>query len=397
MVSQFPSLSETFIAREIAALVDKGLDVRILSLKVSREPVIQPQSAKLIHRLVSPVGALSAIGCVLTSMLRKPRLSLGLLAALVGEFWRRPKMLAKSLVAVSIGFSRLDQLRDFKPQLIHATWASYPATVAWAMSRWLGCPFSFTSRAHDIFIEDHMMQRKLVDASTVITITRHNVRYLTRWMPAVAPVPVNVIHSSLNLVDYPFVRCGRAPRKLLSVGRLVPMKGFDVLLQALALLRDRAEPFSCTIIGEGPERQRLEALRRSLGLDALVELPGAMLQADVTRHLSDSSLMVLPCVVASNGQSDGIPNVLMESMASGLPVISTAISGIPELVEHGVGGLLVQERDARALADAISALLQDHALREAFARAGREKVEREFNVRIEAAKLIEHFRVACHA
>src|SRR3970040_2763687 len=149
-------------------------------------------------------------------------------------------------------------------------------------------------------------------------------------------IPVHVIHSSLNLSELPFVRSGRLPRKLLSVGRLVPMKGFDVMLVALAELRARGIQFTCTVIGEGPERPRLERQRTALGLDAVVEFPGALAQDSVLRHMTEATLMVLTCGVIPDGQSDGIPNVLMESMAAGLPVISTRVSGIPELVDDGV-------------------------------------------------------------
>jgi glycosyltransferase involved in cell wall biosynthesis len=300
-------------------------------------------------------------------------------------------------VAISRALGRIDEIRTFAPQLLHAPWATYPATVAWFLSRLLGLPFSFTSRAHDIFIEDHMMARKLESASLAIAITEYNVRFMARWMSAPGAIPVHVIHSSLNLPELSFVRGGRLPGKLLSVGRLVPMKGFDILLSALAQLRARGVDFSCTVIGEGPERARLEGLRAALGLDGVVEFPGAMPQDEVVRHMTESTLMVLPCVVAPNGQSDGIPNVLMESMATGLPVVSTRISGIPELVEDGVSGRLVAAGDPAALADAVQALFNDPHQCESFAEAGRRKVERDFDVRIEAGRLLEHFRSLCHA
>jgi glycosyltransferase involved in cell wall biosynthesis len=215
-------------------------------------------------------------------------------------------------------------------------------------------------------------------------------------MPEPGAIPVQVIHSSLNLPELPFLRSGRQPRRLLSVGRLVPMKGFDILLAAVAELRSRGMELSCTVIGEGPERARLENLRAALGLDAQVEFPGAMPQSEVVRHMGESTLMVLPCVVAPNGQSDGIPNVLMEAMATGLPVVSTRISGIPELVEDGVNGCLVPAGDVAALASAIESLVDDEDKCEAFALAGRCKVESDFDVRIEAGRLLEHFGRVCH-
>lgn len=397
VVSQFPSLSETFIVREIQALIDQGVDVHILSLKAARERIVQPQAAALLDRVLHPAGRLQTLACAAGAILRRPLVSLGFVAMMLREMWRRPAILAKSVVAICRALGRIDEIRTFDPQLLHAPWATYPATVAWFLSRLLDRPFSFTSRAHDIFIDDHMMAGKLKSAALAVAITEYNVRFMARWMSTPGEIPVHVIHSSLNLPELSFVRDGRLQRKLLSVGRLVPMKGFDILLDALAELRTRGIDFTCTVIGEGPERARLENQRTALGLDAIVEFPGAMAQAEVVRHMTESTLMVLPCVVAPNGQSDGIPNVLMESMATGLPVVSTRISGIPELVEDGVSGRLVAPGDAIALADAVQALFDDPRHCDSLAEAGRRKVERDFDVRIEAGRLLEHFRSLCHA
>jgi glycosyltransferase involved in cell wall biosynthesis len=396
VLSQFPSLSETFIVRELQTLIDRGVDVRILSLKSSREQIVQPQAAAMVDRVLYPAGSGRTLLAVFATLLRQPAVTLAFLAMTLLEFWRRPVILAKSLGAIFRALGRIDDMRAFAPQLIHAPWATYPATVAWLLSRLLRRPFSFTSRAHDIFIEDHMMARKLANAALAVTITEYNRHFMARWMTEPGAIPVRVIHSSLNLSELPFVQSGRLPRKLLSVGRLVPMKGFDILLAALAELRARGLELSCTVIGEGPERGRLEKLRAALGLDTLVEFPGAMPQSEVVRRMGESTLMVLPCVVAPNGQSDGIPNVLMESMATGLPVISTRISGIPELVQDGVNGRLVPAGDVAALADAVEALLEDPDQCEAFALAGRHTVESDFDVRIEAGRLLEHFGSVCH-
>lgn len=397
VVSLFPALSETFVVREIEALIERGVDVRILSLKPALEKMVQPQAAALLDRVLHPASAPRTLAATLGVMLRRPLLTLKFLGTMMRELWRQPRTFAKSLVALSRALGRVGDIRAFNPQLLHAPWATCPATVAWFVSRLLDRPYSFTSRAHDIFVEDHMMARKLESAALAVTITRHNVRYMERWMPYPGATPVQVIHSSLNPSELPFVRSGRLPHKLLSVGRLVPMKGFDVLMTALSELKSRGVEFTCTIIGEGPERSRLQRMSRSLGLQDLVEFPGAMAQTDVLGHMSEATLMVLPCVVTPQGQSDGIPNVLMESMAVGLPVVSTRISGIPELIKDGVNGRLVPTRDPGALADAVQTLIRNPGQRQSFAEAGRRTVECDFNVRTEAGRLLEHFGAACHA
>lgn len=397
VVSLFPALSETFVVREIEALIKRGVDVRILSLKPPLEEMVQPQAAALLDRALHPAPSSRTLVAALGVVFRRPGLTLKFLGTMVRELWRQPRTLAKSLVALFRAMGRVNEIREFNPQLLHAPWATFPSTVAWFLSGLLDRPYSFTSRAHDIFVEDHMMTRKLESAALAVTINRHNVRFMERWMPYPGATPVQVIHSSLDPAEFPYVRTGRLPHKLLSVGRLVPMKGFDVLLTALAELRSRGVEFTCTIIGEGPERSRLEHMSRSLGLQKLVEFPGAMMQRDVLRQMSEATLMVLPCLVTPQGQSDGIPNVLMESMAVGLPVVSTRIAGIPELIKNGVNGRLVPERDPDALADAVQALMRNPGERQSFAEAGRRTVECDFNVRIEADRLLRHFGTTCHA
>ena len=209
-------------------------------------------------------------------------------------------------------------------------------------------------------------------------------------------LPLHVVHNGLG---HAFRAGGQeSPHPtIVAVGRLVPMKGFHVLLDAVASLRDRGVRVHCTIIGDGPERQRLLRQRSALGLDGQVELTGALPQSAVKRHMATATLLVMPCIVTRQGSADGIPNVLMEAMASGLPVISTTISGIPELVEDGLNGRLIEPGDPELLGDAIVELLADAARQERFASAGRHKVEREFNIRVEAGRLLDHFGKACNA
>jgi glycosyltransferase involved in cell wall biosynthesis len=397
VVSLFPCWSETFIVREMHAVIERGAELGILSLKPATEKIVQDRAAVLLDRARHPRGALASVFAFIGLMLRQPIVTLGFVAKLVGGLWRQPRVLFNSLAALCRAAGQLDWIRAFDPDLIHAPWATYPATVAWFLSRVIAKPFSFTSRAHDIFIEDHMMASKLAAANLAVTITRNNVRHMARWMSAPGAVPVQVMHSALELDETHYSREGRLPHRLLSVGRLDPIKGFDVLLPALAKLRERGVAFESVVIGEGEERAALEAQRDRLGLRDLVTFAGAKPQGDVRKAMAESTLMVMPCVVTPEGNADGIPNVLTEAMAAGLPVISTRVSGIPELIDDGISGRIVEQRDADALADAIAALLADPALGDAYAKAGRAKVEREFDVRIEAGRLYDCFAKIAHA
>ncbi|HEV7489224.1 MAG TPA: glycosyltransferase [Rhodanobacteraceae bacterium] len=396
VVSLFPCWSETFIVREMHAVIERGADIAILSLKPATEKIVQDRAAALLDRTRHPRGDVASILAFLGLILRQPLTTLGFIARLCAGMWRQPAVLFKTLSAICRAAGQLAWIRRFDPDLIHAPWATYPASVAWFLGRVLGKPFSFTSRAHDIFVEDHMMSAKLAAANLAVTITRNNVRHMARWMSEPGAVPVQVMHSALDLGETVFSRDGRLPHRLLSVGRLDAIKGFDVLLPALALLRDRGVPFESVIIGEGEERARLEALRAQLDLGDRVTFVGARPQTEVRKAMAESTLMVMPCVVTPEGNADGIPNVLTEAMAAGLPVISTRVSGIPELIDDGISGRIVNQRDPIALADAVASLLADPASRDTYAKAGRTKVEREFDVRIEAGRLYDCFAKVVH-
>lgn len=397
VVSLFPCWSETFIVREMHALLGHGADVAILSLKPASEAMVQERAAELLDRTRHPREAWHSMISMSALALRHPLVVGGFVATLCAHMWRQPGNLLRSLGALCRAAGQWRWIREFDPQIIHAPWATYPATVAWFLSRLTRRPYSFTSRAHDIFIEDHMMAAKLASTALAVTITRNNVRHMARWMKAPGAVPIEVVHSALDLPEIAYRRDARAPHRLLSVGRLDPIKGFDVLLPALAELARRGVPFDSTIIGEGEERARLEAQRDALGLQRRVTFAGAQANTAVRAAMAEATLMVMPCVVTPEGNADGIPNVLTEAMASGLPVVSTRVSGIPELIDDGVSGRLVEPNDVTALADAIAQMLSEPALRESCAEAGRRKVEREFDVRSEAGRLFRHMAQVAHA
>lgn len=396
VVSLFPCWSETFIVREMHALRGRGAELAILSLKPASEAIVQDRAAVLLGHTAHPRGAVASIAALIGLLLRHPLRTGGFLLRLVAGLWRQPRVLLLSLGALCRAAGQWRWIRAFDPDLVHAPWATYPATVAWFLSRLLGKPFSFTSRAHDIFVEDQMMAAKLAACDLAVTITRNNVRHMQRWITPPGSIPIQVMHSALELEHTHYSRAGRLPARLLSVGRLDPIKGFDVLLEALALLHARGIAFDSVVIGEGAERARLLARRDELGLQAQVAFVGAKPQGEVARAMAEATLMVMPCVVTPDGNADGIPNVLTEAMAAGLPVVSTRVSGIPELIDDGVSGRIVEQRDPQALAEAIASLLADPALRDACAAAGRAKVEREFDVRIEAGRLHDCFREVAH-
>jgi glycosyltransferase involved in cell wall biosynthesis len=196
---------------------------------------------------------------------------------------------------------------------------------------------------------------------------------------------IHVLHCGVDLGKFA-PRNGTAPDGggeppvFLAVGRLVPKKGYGYLVEAARILEDRRVPFEVRIIGGGPDQEALAGNIGRLGLVNRVKLEGSMPQEKLLPILRDADGFVLPCVLAKDGDQDGIPVSLMEAMAFGIPCVSTSISGIPELIESGKEGLLVPEKDPRALADALEILARDRDLRERLGRAARRKVEAAFTL-----------------
>jgi len=395
-VSLFPCWSETFIVREIERFIERGVDVRILSLKAPSEAFVQRRAEALMARVIAPSAFLLEMPVVLLECLRHPLRLLLILAEIFAGLWRQPSALLKSLVAVWRGLAAMPAIRRFQPQWLHAHWATYPSTVAWALSRLSGIPFSFTAHAHDIFVEDQLITPKLRDAAMGITISQYNVKYLARW--GAQPEQLHVVHCGVDFSELAENLTARAEAAIVSVGRLDPIKGFDVLVPALALLKQRGVSFHCTVIGEGPQRVQLEAQRTAASLQEQLEFPGAKPQEAVREALSDCTIFVMPSVTTPEGNQDGIPVALMEAMATGSAVVSTTVSGIPELVRHEENGLVVPPGNALALADALQRLLADAALRRRLGAAARKTVAREFDARIEADTLLkvmgQHLSVA---
>jgi glycosyltransferase involved in cell wall biosynthesis len=387
VVSQFPSWSETFIVREIRALLDEGVDVRILSLKHPSGELVHADAAALIDRVHHPPRMPAMLANALRAWCAHPLRISAATATVVAGTWRNPTVLLKSLATLARSLGQLPWLREFDPEFIHAHWSTYPATAAWMLARVMQRPFGFTCHAHDVFVNQQLLARKIADAALAVTISRHNVEWLDRNVTGLAQSKMEVVHCGVDLAGIPWRPDGRTGHLVLGVGRLVEMKGFGTLIEALALLRAHGVEFRCLIAGEGPERTALQASVFAHGLQDQVELPGAMAQERIRAALDEAAVFALPCEIAADGSRDGIPVALMEAMAAGCPVVSCPVSGVPELIRDGEHGLLVPPHDPQALANALRRLLGDASLRRHLAIAARRRIELDFDAREEACKL----------
>jgi colanic acid/amylovoran biosynthesis glycosyltransferase len=389
IVSLFPCWSETFIVREINEMIRLGVDVRIMSLKPASEKMVQSDAAALADRVIYPASFAKTLFATLGALVRHPVRELSTLCRIFLSMHTYPQSLAKTLVVWWRTLGLLAVTKEISPRHIHAHWATYPSTAAWLLSERLSIPFSFTAHAHDIFLENHLLSQKMRTAAFTVAISTFNRDYLMERVAEASTAKINIVHCGVSPDLFPMVIEGRREHQLLAIGRLDEIKGFVYLVEACALLKARGVSFQCDIVGSGPLEPSMRQQITTLNLESHVQLLGARKQEEVRAMLQSASLFVLPSVVTSRGDRDGIPVALMEAMASGTPVISTRVSGIPELIEHDVTGLLATPGDAASLADAIERLLIDPSLRLRLVKAARGRVEQEFDSATEARKLYD--------
>jgi len=386
IVSLFPCWSETFIAEELQHLLNEGFDVTIFSLKLPSERDVHELARRLLPRTVYATSRLGIFGAQVHFLTRKPQIYVRLLWQLLVKSMGSPIQLAKAAATffLAVCFARVIEQRAIAR--IHAHWATYPATAAWIISSLTNIPFSFTAHAHDLFLPDGLLAEKTKAADFLVTISEYNRNQLQRL--GVDCAKVRVVHCGVDIRKFaPADRVLRKKRHILAVGRLVPIKGFETLIDACRILKGDGFDFSCEIVGSGPLVKSLERQIENSDIADRVSLTGFASQEAICRKLSESALFVLPSRETPNGDRDGIPVVLMEAMAMRVPVISTQLSGIPELIKNGISGILVPPEDSRQLADAIQHLLSDGDRSAELAEAGRASILDQFDAEKNARSL----------
>jgi glycosyltransferase involved in cell wall biosynthesis len=299
-------------------------------------------------------------------------------------------LLQRDFVALLVGASLSEEIKGLEIDHIHAHFATWPTSVALVLSKLSGIPFSFTAHAHDIHLRKMMLEEKIRSAKKVITISNFNRDYLRSLVPSEERSKISTVYLGVDFGDlrFPKVKNPNTTPQILAVGRLVPQKGFHFLIEALDLVKKWNVKFKASIVGEGPEFEMLRRLIEERSLEEEVELLGSQPFSEVRKQLAGADILVAPSVKVADGNIDGIPVVLFEAMAARLPIASTLVSGIPEAVKDGETGLLVEEKDVRALAGAIKTLLNDRNLREKLGEAGFQRAKKMFDLR----KNVEEFK-----
>jgi glycosyltransferase involved in cell wall biosynthesis len=377
----FPAPTETFIFREVVNLKRMGLPLRVFTLygehkgSLSAEMrALAPEVERLGWRALPRM-----LGAVAYWRRRKPDVARDIFRSLGKLQWRHLEKSGENVWALLAGFELARRFESEGIEHIHAPWASGCATAAWAASRLTGRPFSFTARAWDIYPPDGLIREKIRDAVLVRTETAANVRHLS----AFADGNLDKFHVTYNGV--PLQTCEEAavamrpPYHLLAAGRFVRKKGFDQLIRAARILADAGVDFRLTLAGDGLLRWPLKWLVSRLRLKRQVRFPGFVPHDEIATLFAASDIFVMPCVVAPSSDRDGLPTVILEALMHRVPVVTTAVSGIPELIEDGDTGLLVPEKDPAAIAGAVQRLIADRDEAVALAERGRARVRQQFD------------------
>jgi glycosyltransferase involved in cell wall biosynthesis len=404
----YPRLTDVFINNEIYLLESMGLALQIFSAK-------KPAGEKIhsvVNNIQAPVTYLPEVTSISTnnfllwlcqnlphfissqlylcrahfrSYIHTMREAVGMSFKYRTTFFSTPRkiFLQEFLQA---GYIARQVLESGRIRHLHGHFCHGSTTITMFVSQLTGIPFSFTAHAKDIYLQklnpSDLLSIKIRRAQFVVTCTEANSRYLKSVCPDVSTI--HTIYHGLDTTSFtPAVHQhddDNTVPVILSVGRFVEKKGFSYLVQACRILKDRGYAFQCRLLGEADDQTDLiKQLIGELTLEDTVFLDDPVTQEELTQIYRNCAIFALPCQILDNGDRDGIPNVLVEAMAMEIPVVSTDISGIPELIEHRVDGLLVPQKDASALAGALEELLRESRLRSELGKHGRDKVRRLFD------------------
>ncbi len=377
----YPRISQTFVLSEILAHERAGLEMDIFSLRRTDDTRFHATLAKV----QSPVFQIERAGSKATMVLNELREHGQHLPALWDVVQNSHANAEDLLQAARLSRAIVDRGIVH----LHAHFGTVATVVARLAARITGVTYSFTAHAKDIFheiVEEDVLRKKLADAAGVITISQFNHAYLQDKY-ADAANRVKVIYNGLDLDEFGYEAGLDKPPLILGVGRLVEKKGFTHLLAACSLLRSRGLCFRCEIIGGGVLESALARQLREHDLGDYVQLCGPMSQSDVKVKIREAKVLAAPCVHAKDNDRDGLPTILLEAMAMGTPCISTPVTGIPEVLRHEETGLMVDEGDELALADACERLLSDSDLCGRLANGARRLVEENFDIDKNSAKI----------
>lgn len=398
IMSRFPKFTETFILYEMLAMEQAGVQVEVYPLLREKTTFMHPEAQAYVEQAhFQPFISWPILRANLHYIRRKPKAYFGALWSLLQGTWGSFRFFtgAMGIFPKTVLFAH--KMTSAGISHVHAHFASHPAAAAFVIQRLTGIPYSFTAHGSDIHRDRTMLLDKVAEAAFVVPISSFNRDVIMETCGGQYGDKMHVIHCGVDTqVFRPPAKNGNrpqpAPFTILCIGTLHEVKGQSYLIEACRLLHAGGVELTCHLAGDGPDREALTAQARQAGLEDRVHFHGRMTRAEVAELIQVTDVVVTPSVPSRDGRREGIPVVLMEAMASGVPVVASRLSGIPELAIDEQTGLLTPPGDAEALADALERLWHDPGLRQRLGKAGRDKVLREFDLHTNAAELARHFR-----
>jgi glycosyltransferase involved in cell wall biosynthesis len=357
LFERFPSFGQTFCYREVAELDRQDIAPPIFAIRNPKDEPSQDWDTRIVQRVHYLPEEKELLDEVRRAA-KKQELGIEIVAAL--DEWGRRTDFLRLYQAVYVGL----RLQTMGINHVHAHFAGMAARTAFWINKFFSITFSFTAHANDIFSprQFEIGLDKLVDtARAIVTETDYAARFLRDRFSHRAG-RVRRIYNGLDLAEFGRGNFSSTPPLIIAVGRLIPKKGFSDLIRACALLAERGKSFRCEIIGAGPLENELQRQIDELHLQNSVELPGAKPQTQLRGRLAAANVFVLPSVIDPDGGMDNLPTVIMEAMATGLPVVSTNVGGIPEMVIENETGFLVPPGNVTKMADAIQSVISDRSL-----------------------------------
>jgi colanic acid/amylovoran biosynthesis glycosyltransferase len=404
-VWHFPAPSETFIQREIEALRRAGVDVQIFADAAEDVELLDAPARAFMQATdyLHLIDSRRLTNYQFQFFLKNPLRYLNLLLYTIFRHYGAYKNLSEDWQVFQAAVYLAGTLQEYKIEHVHSPWAYRSAFITLIAARLAQIPYSVQARASaDLYRTSarYALAEKFDNAKFIITNSQFNAAFIRTNVSRDAQVPIRVIYEGLPLAQFKPQpkQTASAPIHILCVARLIEEKGLVYLLRALRRLREDGYTFRCDIVGAPVEPPSdnyyaaLQELRRELQLQDMVTFVGALPFSQVLGKYACADMFVLPCVTAKSGGRDVTPNALLEAMAMQLSVISTRMSAIPEIVEHGVSGLLVPPKNERALAQAMAQLIDDATLRERLGQNARKRIEERFDIEkniIEYVKLFE--------
>ena len=394
IMSRFPKLSETFVLYELQTLESLGVGVEVFPLLREQQRVAHPEAERWVRRAhFHPFLSLPILRAQAHYLRRWPAMYLRLWLEILRQTWGSTNFFVGAIGIFPKAVRFAYEMSRAGVTHIHAHFATHPAVAALIVHRLTGIPFSFTAHGSDLHVDRRMLDTKVEAADFAVTISNYNKEIMVRECGENSREKIHVVHCGVDpeiFAPSPTKTRGE-PFQIVCVASFEEVKGHTYLIEACRILRDQEVDFRCHLVGEGPLRRDVEAQIARAKLEEYVLVHGGQPRPEVASLLAEADAAVLASYPTKQGKREGIPVALMEAMACGLPVVSSAISGIPELVEDGRTGVLVPPQDSVALADALQRLARDSDLRSRMGRAGREKVLREFDLRTNTRELLKLF------